>query len=76
MPRRVRDDVGERHVVGGDDEVASPHEHEPRGVHVAVHLGDRDLAEVPPTPGVVEVVVPLLEHQPLRTGTGPTVHAI
>ena len=35
------DDVGEAGVVGGDDEVARPHEHQAGRVHGAVHLGDR-----------------------------------
>ena len=48
MPRRVPTTSANTHVVGGDDQVARPHQHEPGGVHGAVHLGDRDLAQVPP----------------------------
>jgi hypothetical protein len=59
--------VGEHHVVRADDEVAGPHEHEAGGVDGALHLGDGDLAEVAPAAGVLEVVVPLLEHP----GLGP-----
>ena len=61
------DHVGEDHVVGGHDEVTGPHQHEPGRIDGPVHLGDGDLAQVPPAQGVLEVVVPLLEHE----GLGP-----
>src|SRR5665213_4605807 len=61
------DDVGEEHVVGGDDEVAGPHQHEAGGVDRPLHLGHGDLAEVAPPQCVLEVVVPLLEHPALGT---------
>ena len=67
------DDVGELGVLGGDDEVAGPHQHEPGGVDVAVHLGDGDLAQVAPPPGVLEEVVPLLEHPVLGALAGAAV---
>ena len=67
------DDVGEACVLGRDDEVARPHEHQPGGVHRAVHLGDGDLAEVAPPQRVLEEVVPLLQHQVLGALAGAAV---
>ena len=64
------DDVSELRVVSGDDQIAGPHEHEAGGEHGPVHLGDRDLAEVPPPPGVLEEVVPLLQHDAARRPGG------
>ena len=56
------DHVGEARVLGRDDEVARPHEHQAGRVDRAVDLGDRDLAQVAPALRVLEEVVPLLEH--------------
>ncbi len=70
------DDVGEDHVVGSDDQVAGPHQHQSGGVDRPVHLGDRDLAEVPPPQRVLEVVVPLLEHAALGADPGGAVHLV
>ena len=66
-------DVGEDRALGRDDEVARPHQHEAGGVHAAVHLGDGDLAQVPPPQRVLEEVVPLLQHQALGALAGAAV---
>ena len=66
-------DVGEARVLRRHDQVARPHEHEARGVHGAVHLGDRDLAQVAPALRVLEEVVPLLEHELLGALAGAAV---
>jgi MFS family permease len=54
--------VGEAGVVGGHDQVAGPHQHQAGREHRALHLGDGDLAQVAPAEGVLEEVVPLLQH--------------
>ena len=61
-PEAGPDDVGELDVVGGHDQVTGPGHHEPGGEHRPLHLGDGDLAEVAPPAGVVEEVVPFLQH--------------
>ena len=65
-PEAGPDDVGEDRALGRDDQVARPHQHQARGVHAAVHLGDGDLAQVPPPQRVLEEVVPLLQHEASR----------
>ena len=67
------DDVGEDRALGRHDEVARPHQHQPGGVHAAVHLGDGDLAQVPPPQRVLEEVVPLLQVQALGALAGAAV---
>ena len=47
--------VGEERVVGGDDEVAAPGEHQPAGDAGALHRGDRRLGQLPPAPAHAEV---------------------
>ncbi len=64
-PQTRAHDIGEDRALGRDDEVARPHQHEPGRVHRTVHLGDGDLAQVPPPQRVLEEVVPLLQHQAL-----------
>ena len=54
------DDVGEDSVLARDDEVAAPRQHQARGEDRSVDLGDGDLAEIAPSLGVLEEVVPLL----------------
>src|SRR5690606_17925986 len=56
------DDVGELGALGGDDEVAGPHEHEAGRIDLAVNLSDGDLPEIAPPECVAVKVVPLLEH--------------
>ncbi len=59
------DHVGETGPFGAHDQVTGPEQHESGRVDVAVRLPDRDLAEIAPPACVLEVVVPLLEHQGL-----------
>ncbi len=66
-------DVGKAGVLRRDDQVARPHEHEPGRVDGAVHLGDRDLAQVAPALRVLVEVVPLLEHPVLRAFAGSAI---
>ncbi|SQD95769.1 hypothetical protein FMEAI12_3310019 [Parafrankia sp. Ea1.12] len=52
----VQDGVGELGVVGGDDEIAGPAEHEPTGDALALDGGDRRLRNVAPGLRIVQVV--------------------
>ena len=72
-PQPRADHVGEPRVLGRHDQVARPHEHEAGRVDGAVHLRDRDLAQVAPALGVLEEVVPLLEHPVLGALAGTAV---
>ena len=70
-----RDHVTELGVVGGDDQVARPDQHQAGRDGVALHLGDGDLAQITPTDGVLEVVVPLLQVERLdHAGACRAVH--
>jgi len=60
--------VAELGIVGGHDQVARPDQHQTRGDRVALHLGDGDLAQITPTAGVLEEVVPLLKIGLFRDG--------
>ena len=48
----------------------------PAAKTVRVHLGDRDLAQVTPSAGVGEEVMPLLQHPPFGAGPGATMDAV
>ena len=67
------DDVRERRPLGCDDQVAGPHQHEAGGVDGSMDLGDRDFAQVAPPKGVLEEVVPLLQHQVFAADAGAAV---
>ena len=56
-----RNDVAELRVVGGDDQVTCPNQHQPSRDGIALHLRDGDLAQIPPPAGVFEEEVPLLQ---------------
>jgi MFS family permease len=65
--------VGEAGVVGGHDQVAGPHQHQAGREHRALDLGDGDLAQVAPAQGVLEEVMPLLQHPALGPFSLPAV---
>ena len=65
--------IGEECVVSGDDQVASPNQHQARSKGCALHLRDGDLSQVAPTQRVLEVVVPFLQHALFGSLTSPAI---
>src|ERR1700736_3832296 len=60
------DHVAELRIVGGDDQITGPDQHQTRGDRIALYLGDGDLTQIAPTTGVLEEVMPLLKIRLLR----------
>ena len=57
--------VGEQRVVGGDDDVGDPQQHQPAGDGLALGGGDHRLGDVAPPPAHLEVDLLLQRHVPL-----------
>src|SRR5258708_39899981 len=68
-PQPGPDDVSEDGIVGRDNQVTGPHQHQPGRVDGPVDLGDRDLPQVPPAAGGFEKKMPL--PRPARPGARP-----
>src|SRR5207302_4009481 len=73
-PKSGSYDIGKLRVIGSQDEVAAPGEHQPGGIDRSLDLREGNLAEVSPAQRGREEVLPLLEEPFLGSESRPTVN--